>query len=347
MKFDKDDVMVILDNSVIQPSVKYNHLADPGEVVEKLDGLEFIHVHVNSLQRYYMQLSPKDKELFIGLLASKLSFRTGTTVAITAFNTLIHIGKFDKAFATLLAGYNDYKISYLYVPIFADLADTLKYEWNIFTRDHIDSLYRWVTQVLDGKNKHGKMLANNKSTYLMRGIEPVMGSLYRRLNIIKTLDIKKRIFIGTNEEITNDSKVLKLEFNKYNFPDDLSEAIEKVEIKLIAGKDHFDFKSCMDLLRSFSERLYRHIAIHLDELEGSKVNEKKSEEVAAFFVKRKLISQDQGKLLVSLRHFLSNDGVHRLKSRLEDARLSRNMMIELSLYLMYRLNDLSATQINE
>ena len=44
-------------------------------------------------------------------------------------------------------------------------------------------------------------------------------------------------------------------------------------------------------------------------------------------------------MIAQQRHFLSDLGSHRIKSREEDARLSKNMVIEMSLYILRRFEN--------
>jgi hypothetical protein len=92
----------------------------------------------------------------------------------------------------------------------------------------------------------------------------------------------------------------------------------------------------MAAIRGLTERLFERVAKAIDP--QSKIDGKDSEKAAKFFKEKGLLSEDAAKLLTSLRHFLSNDGAHRLKSKPEDARLSKNITVELALYLLKRLD---------
>lgn len=343
MKFNTEDIVILLENSIIQPSENYNFTKKDNtdafgnktptsvEVEEDLSGIEFINAQVISLQKLFFQLSPKDKQKFIKYLLGFLDKSNKSPLAAIAFSTLIHVGFFVKAFTKITRGFVSYYDNDFYIKILVTLGELLKNEWNIFTREEIDLIYSWTW-------KTHRIWAGN---ILYEEPLVIIDLIYRKLNIIKNLDLRNRIFIGTSQEITSDEKALKLEFKRYNFPDDLSETLDKIEFKISTATDNFDFQACMGLIRSFSERLFRHIAETLDSKNGKNINEKDSDQVAKFFTEKKLISDEQGKLLIALRHFLSNEGVHRLKSRADDARLSRNMMIELSLYLILRMKDLT------
>lgn len=172
----------------------------------------------------------------------------------------------------------------------------------------------------------------------MEGEDEHIFQLIEKINSAELANLVTKLE-ENNSEINEDKETLKKTFQKYNFPSDLSETLDKIDEKLNTARDKFDYKGCIDLIRSFTERFYQIIVIGLDKEVGNKMDGKDSEKVAKFLKEKDIISDDQGKILVSLRHFLSNFGSHRLKSRPEDARLSRNMAIEFSLYITRRYEE--------
>lgn len=343
MKFREQDIKLLLENYLVESSASYSFKDYPydederqDEVEKDLSVIEFIHVQINSIRKLYVQYSPSDKIQCKNYLLEFLAEGNNILFSQIALNALVHLGAFDEALEIIRSKYIS-KIKF-YSSLLETLGEILKNEWNIFTKEQIDKLYIWTGDILDGKNALGKEF--NEWRNLYKDSREVIYSLWRQLNIIKTKHLKEEIFSETSQEITSDQEALKLEFKRNNFPDHLSETLNKIDLKIATANDNFDYKGCMDLIRSFSEELFKHIAESLDPTDGRKINGKDSEEAAKFFVTKKLISPDQGKVLVALRHFLSNDGVHRLKSRPDDARLSRNMMIEIGLYLLLRLKDI-------
>ncbi len=210
---------------------------------------------------------------------------------------------------------------------------------------------------LKGDSKHGfsnmlgifsKIIQNEHlfiNGAMFEAIEKVMENedeynfqLFEIINSAELFNLSVQLE-ANNPEVNKDKEILKRTFQKYRFPSDLSDTLNKIDEKLSTARDTFDYKGCMDLIRSFTERFYKSVAIGLDKDSGNKLDEKDSENVARFLKEKGVISDDQGKILVALRHFLSNFGSHRLKSRPEDARLSRNMAIEFSLYITRRYED--------
>lgn len=349
MKFKKENIKLLLQNSFVQPSSNYEYVIDgksfeisswstkdDDEVESDLTKIQFVNTQVNSIRKLFVELSPSDKDeckdYLFGILRSR-----GSEIAPISLNALVHMGYFNEVFKYISDTFKDQSEKRHYVSLLNMLSEILTYEWRILTWEQIDDFYRWTEDVIEGRNLLGKESRN--FPHLYGSVTNKVNEIWRKLNIIKTLNLKNEIFEEFSQEITTDEASLKIEIKRNNFPDYLNQSLEKISIKISSANDNFDFKGCMDLIRAFSESLFSHISEMLDEEEGKKINGRDSEDVAKFFVKHNLISAEQGKLIIALRHFISNEGVHRLKSRPDDARLSRNMIIELGLYLLLRVRD--------
>lgn len=349
MKFKKENIKLLIDNSFVEPGDTYTYKmtranlfggSTKEEVKKDLSGIEFTHPQVNSIIKSYVQFSPDDKKGCKEYLLIYLDNQSDPEASKIALMALIHLNFFDDVFQKISSDFKSYRQNNFYLPLLRTFGDILENEWNILTRPQTDIFYKWIEETFESKNDLGEELSNWPS--LCKDTVKELSSIWRKLNIVKTRNLKEDIFSETSQEITSDKSALKLEFKRNNFPEYLNETIDKIDIKISTANDNFDFKGCMDLIRSFSESVFKYIAESLDSIEGKKINGMDSEEAAKFFVKKGLISDNQAKIITSLRHFISNEGVHRLKSRPDDARLSRNMMIELSLYLLLRLKDLKS-----
>lgn len=265
---------------------------------------------------------------------TRLSY--GSEAAKTVVSTLFQTGNIDDFIEYVVANFNK-NGTYDVIPSLLRLNHLLGYVWSSFNKDQIRRIRKWSQDVIDKRNELGKdiMGYNNLDDNMLRKI--VFGIL-EQTNRILVKDVRKRIELGFNPEINQDEKIIKDEISKFGFPQDLSEALNKIDEKLTSSRDAFDFKGTMDLLRSFTERLYRSVLDQYGD-EGKKIHEQDSEEVSKYFVEKGLVNEDFGKMIASQRHFISNTASHRLKSREEDARLSKNMVIEMSLYILRRLQN--------
>jgi len=277
-----------------------------------------------------LNLSISDKTYFKTILLERLT-KSNYIIGSTIFNTLIHIGSFDEAFDLIITSYKNYN-NKLALEQFELLTYILKNEWNIFSTSQIERIYHWFNDALDANNKIGQEAREYPSLYEYHF--KIWRKLFNQSNELLIKDLDSHLESGIDLEINLDKKELTKEFKRFGFTDDLEETLEKIDKKLAVAEDDFDHKNCIDLLRSFTERLYEQIAKTITITKWRSGDEKDSKKVATSFKESGLISDDQAKLLSSLRHFLSNKGSHRLKSKREDARLSRNMTIEFSLYLI-------------
>ncbi len=261
------------------------------------------------LLKMYSSLSTAQKaEFYDSLLSNLESSSDFAMVAYLPFFVLFRIGKVVEAINKIK---NDWETNIGYQNSLDLLSKILNYEWDSFSEDEIDKI----------KNIF------RETTY---------SSILDRLNSIEVKILETELK-EVNQEVNQDKEKLLAEINKFGFPSDLNETLNKIDKQIQSASDNFDFKGCMDLIRSFTERFYESVGKSLES--GGNIDGKDSERVAKYFQKNNLISEEQGKILISLRHFLSNWGSHRLKSKPEDARLSRNMAIEFSLYITRRLEE--------
>ena len=345
----KEKILILLENWAIKKSQDYldrdtgqefktdvNLDKEEEEIRESSQRFEFINKQIISLRNWYFQLPPNKKETFKEILFICLKPEERDFYKLPAFVVLLHIGCFSevlKFLKSILKEANQKE----YFLLLIELSETLKYEWILFELPELKDLYTWINQILTRGNPLGDQIREFSSLY--EGESKIIYKLYRQTNTLIANALILEIQLSFNQEINKDEQVLKTGIARLGFPKDLSDTLDKIDQKINSAADDFDFKGCMDLIRSFTERFYQSIAIAINSAEGKKMDEKDSEKVANFFIREDLISDEQSKILASLRHFMSNLGSHRLKSKAEDARLSRNMTIEFSLYILKRYND--------
>lgn len=265
------------------------------------------------LLKFYSSLPTSEREEFKNILLAYLSKDFSYyDVAYLIFFVLHKTGRTVEA---IIQARQQLKDNIGFSNMLIMLKNIIKYEHSFLGEDLLEQ----IKLAMEGESEHNFQLPE-------------------RINSAQVKNLASQLE-GNNQEINEDKETLKLEFSKYDFPGDLAETLDKIDQELNNANDDFDFKGCMDLIRSFTEKFYKTLALKLDKNEGKEMDEKDSVKTAKFFKDKNLISDDQSKILVALRHFLSNFGSHRLKSRPEDARLSRNMMIEFSLYLLRRYKE--------
>ena len=171
--------------------------------------------------------------------------------------------------------------------------------------------------------------------------EQLLKIIENRLFIIKKERLSASLFEGVNFEINQDQTQLQNVITEFGFDKELNEIISKVNEKLYNAKDSFDFKNCIDLIRAFFETLCISIALEIQnkkQITPSESIDKMGKAENYFLDKRvKFLTQAEHDLIVKFNGFISSKGVHALQSETEYARISRNLAIELGLFLMEKL----------
>jgi len=147
---------------------------------------------------------------------------------------------------------------------------------------------------------------------------------------------------SVNIEYNRDKDVVKNEIDKFDFPKELNECLDRFDDNYRRATDEFDFKETIGHIRSFIELLTTKIAY---EVEGNS-NVHPSQDLKKFggcrdYLKQKdvgFLNKVQDNLLGSVWSFVSDTGVHPIKSQKEYARLAKNFSIELALFLFERLH---------
>ncbi|MBU1033678.1 hypothetical protein KKI22_01880 [Patescibacteria group bacterium] len=226
-----------------------------------------------------------------------------------------------------------------YEYLFNTISFLIAYKHQLFSYKQLNEIYDWIEEYFTFKNEAGKDRFQNRYTHTKR-FDESLKAIKSQINTLLSRKVIAEIYSSFNPEVNQDEKILIEEFSRYGFPKDLTETLNKIDSNITNAHDGFDYKSCMDLMRAFTERLFQSIAIEIDHKNGRDLDVKDSEKVAKFYISNGLLSSNQASFLSSMRHFLSNQGSHKLKSPPEECRLSRNILIEFSLFLFGRLKQL-------
>ncbi len=216
------------------------------------------------------------------------------------------------------------------------IAQAMTYRPDLFQEDDSELILDWCSAYYSAETPRGKKRREYPSLY--RQTDGYIEFLREKANEIFTRHFAKQIDTAYNPELNVDEEKVIEVIGAIGFPLDLSEALRHIDNLVQQANEPMKYRDAMAAMRAFTERLYEQIAKEIDP--KTKIDGKDSENAAKFFKKNKLVSYDMADLVVAHRHFLSNDGTHRIKSRREDARIGKNMTIEISLYLLTRLREL-------
>lgn len=340
----KKSILLLLSNEKFEPSVELiydkiikivqNEKTNFFNVVQN-NSIVLVHKQILAIKAIYEQSSTDIRKEIYRTLINCLD----SEYAIIALKTLYYLGFVEDILKKCVYSFSRYnQIHFIY--FFNTISFLLAYQSNLIDQNNTEKLYDWIEKYFDSLSSVGKTRYSN--AFLYAKYTDSLKALRSQVNILLSQKLIKDIYSGFNPEINQDEKKLKEQFNRFGFPKDLSETLDKIDDILAKANDGFDYKNCMGLIRSFTERFYSSISIELDQSEGRKIDVTDSKIVAKFFVEKNLISSLQAEFLMSSRHFLSNAASHRLKSLPEECRLSRNIIIEFSLFIFERLKTLKA-----
>lgn len=334
----KADIEILLEKSTLvgHNDVRLDNnelinLQGPDSTIdESMRTLEIVHAQAESIKKLFFQNNKDNQQQILALLVDSLG--VGGQISRTSSLSLIETGNIAKLIETIRDNYTDHAQHGYYISLIL-LNGYIRLFWRHLPLSQVRVLREWTSKTRLGENQLGGAVARAPMVY--GRIRQLVEAVHNQTTHILAADIVERIDNGYNPEVNEDKEELKKEVSRFGFPADLSETLDKIDQKFSEAHDAFDFKGCLDLIRAFTERLYRSILDTYDS-DGRKIDEKDSEAVAKFLENKGLISDHFAAMIAQLRHFLSDQGSHRIKSREEDARLSKNMVIEMSLYLLRR-----------
>jgi hypothetical protein len=162
---------------------------------------------------------------------------------------------------------------------------------------------------------------------------------------IRYLRLKRQILEAANPEINTDRQQLISRMEAMGFRPEIVEALSKVERLITSAGTPLDFKTCMDLLRTIYEEIIEDTG-----KAAAAVTQRSLPPPGRDFqpwnqllMDAGMLTSDEGALSQKLYNYLSNAGAHRLGSAPEQVRVSRNMVIELGLLVVGRVQGVKPT----
>jgi hypothetical protein len=300
-----------------------NFVAEPGEA-------EVVHEQLLLLRTLYAQCSPDLKAQFIPLLLQLLTPENAQLVC----HGVLDAGNARDLQYALSSPVTSRTTAYT---LWTALDEKLSMEPHKFSDSDLDLLEATLNTARNQKYK----ISTASDLFADEKITEQLDKVKRRIDRVRYLRLKKQLLEGENPEVNTDKQVLVSRLGTLGFRKEIIEALHELDTKLYAAGKPLDFKSCMDLLRTIYEEIVEDAAKTV----GQKRN-KPSPSGGPFQPWRQyledegILSKDEGDLAQKLYNYLSNAGTHRLGSAPEQVRVSRNMVIELSLMVVGRVQNL-------
>ena len=335
MKFNEHSSHYVYDNQSMIDAFGYPSSVG-GLISDNPEDWKLANEHSELLIKLSQQLTKNEAKDLNNLLLSRINGDNpnGMVDAVTLY--FVHTKQADLLLKHLAKKLKNYHDNTAYLRSFEVLADAIKHRPDIFSTEVVEQVLDYAEDYISGNSEIGKH-ARGEYGSLYDDITAVIKEVYFVANEVLVKDFAKQIDTAFNPELNVDEKKVIEEISYLGFPLDLTEQLRYITDLIDNANEPKQYRTVMSAIRVFTERFYEQTAKSLDPL--SKIDGKDAEKVAKFFKEKRLLSTDMADLLKAHRHFLSNDGTHRLKSRKEDARIAKNITIELSLYIVTRLRE--------
>ncbi|MCI0409286.1 MAG: hypothetical protein L0191_12135 [Acidobacteria bacterium] len=175
-----------------------------------------------------------------------------------------------------------------------------------------------------------------QADYLLRELFLVRKTIEK----VRYLRLKRELSEGVNPEINTDKQTLISRMEELGFRKAIVEALQELDRKLYAAGKPLDFKEAMDLTRTVLEEVVEDAAREVAAVTNQVLPPPGGSDFQPWkqlLMNAGVLTADEGELFQKLYNYLSNAGAHRLGSAPEQARISRNMVIESGLLLVERV----------
>ena len=171
-----------------------------------------------------------------------------------------------------------------------------------------------------------------------RGLKVELENLQDTIERVRYLRLKREVLSLENPELNTDKKQLVSRFESLGFSPGLSIALEDADRELRAAATPLAFKKSMDLLRSVFEGTWKDAARTVESKAGKVAPTGPTFSPYNQYLRSvQLIDDHETALSQKLYNYVSNTGTHTLGSEREQARVVKNMVIELSLLVVCRV----------
>lgn len=294
-----------------------NLIAEPGQA-------EVIYEPLLLLRTLFAQCPPELKLQFVPLLLNQMT----PTNSMTIGHVVVDAGELRRLRPYIQA------FTMFYRPICKALDQKLAMESHRFTEPDLDWIEEAQAPLRASRLKEQQSVARDSLVWWLTRLKS-------RIDRVRYLRLKKELFEGQNPEINTDKQALVSRLEAVGFRKDIVAALQSFDVKLYAAGTPLDFKGCMDLLRTIYEEITEDAAktVATRRSKPTPNYSKPFQPWAQYLETEGVLTSDERELVQKLYNYLSNAGAHTLGSAPEQVRVSRNMVIELGLIMVGRVQN--------
>ena len=320
------------------------------EVIRDPEKYEFKAPNVNLLKALDNKLNTnKEREFFWSELQA--TFRPDSNyhdLVSLSFETMFRLNKIKEAVKLLI---ERFEVTLPYLNLLRRLIENLRFEYNVFDDGLLNTIGDWAEKLIDEnrivdirtKVSHieGKYWFKGDELIKPCSLEKYIDDIKKLINEIQHSRLQEELLEDVNWEINQDINKVEEKIELFRMSKELSEGIREIEKTYRKAGSAFDFKTCVDYTRSFLENLNKEVIPKIENKCGIKFTGdiSKAKEVIDYFGKKGvdfLIEKEQN-LCRDVYGLASDLGVHSLVSKREYARISKNIIVEMALLILDRL----------
>jgi hypothetical protein len=294
-----------------------NLIAEPGQV-------EVVYEPLLLLRTLFAQCPPELKPQFVPLLLNQMT----PTNAIIIGHVVVDAGELRRLRPHIQT------FTRFYRPICKALDQKLAMESHRFSESDLD----WIEEA-----QASLRLSRLKEQQPVAIESPVwwLTRLKSRIERVRYLRLKKELFEGHNPEINTDKQLLISRLETLGFRKEIVTALQSLDVKLYAAGTPLDYKGCMEIVRTIYEEITEDAAKKVATIKGKPplTYSRPFQPWAQYLETEGVVTGDERELVQKLYNYLSNAGAHTLGSAPEQVRVSRNMVIELGLMMVGRVEN--------
>jgi hypothetical protein len=300
-----------------RPDSSSVYIAQPGEA-------ELVNERVVNLRLLYAQAPPEEQAAFPGLLWLQPS--SARTIAHVA----VEIGLIPGiATAWLTEGTAGVRFS-----MWVGLIEKVRLEPHLFSDPAISTLLK-VVMSQQGRLASPSSRDDSTASERKRLLERL--KVFREVAMrVQYLRLSKSLREGHNPEINADKLELVSRMSQLGFRPEIAKTLQEIDGKILAATTPLDFKNCIDSMRTVYEEIVEDAA-KTGAPPPASPPKRDFQPWNQALMNRGILTPDEGELSQKLYNYLSNASTHRLGSAPEQLRVTKNVVIELALLVLGRV----------
>jgi hypothetical protein len=308
----------------------------PPDFVESPGLYDRVNVQVDLLKKLYASFPPDVQEQLPKVLLAQLNNRTAAVIAHTLVE-LHHVNAVREWSRIDESGLTFWRA----------IAEKLRYEHWLLSPDDLQHVLKGMSGIyataIAKMSSAGRETLSKEYKEGERAKQLLDNDLRPITTRVEYDRLKAELLNVQNPALDSDRRELLSRLEVLGFDERLSAALDEIDRKLIRASTAFDFKTAMELLRTFFEEFIEEAAKKVSRKStvrfptGEKLNHFST--YKDYLRNSSIIGREEEELLQKLYNYLSNMGSHVLGSTPEQFHVSRTTVVEWCMMIAGRVQN--------